>query len=162
MVALEFIQRSYPKMQTQQDSDHALALLLAQEYEREDYYSAYGTYDSDGESKKKPKKKRGQEEENWNPSKKLGKKPSRKSLGDSKGKPKEEMGDQPVQEAEPLKAVENQPVVEKPVKKLKTVSEGMNTGKFTDEEVAKFKQGLEMYGRDWSKVDLFDLVGTAY
>jgi hypothetical protein len=47
-----------------------------------------------------------------------------------------------------------QPAPEKPmhVKKYKTVSEGMNTGKFSDEEVARFRQGLELYGRDWPKV----------
>ena len=48
-----------------------------------------------------------------------------------------------------------QPIL--PVKK-KVVMEGMNTGKFTSEEVRKFEEGLELYGRDWPK--LVQHIGT--
>ena len=44
-----------------------------------------------------------------------------------------------------------------PPKKYKTIPEGMNTGKFSEEEVAKFKEGLELYGREWSKVSFIHL-----
>ena len=37
-------------------------------------------------------------------------------------------------------------------KKYKTIPEGMNTGKFSEDEVIKFREGLDLYGREWSKV----------
>lgn len=39
-------------------------------------------------------------------------------------------------------------------KKYKTVPEGMNTGKFSEDEVAQLREGLDLYGRDWSQVGL--------
>ncbi|KAI8921563.1 hypothetical protein BC831DRAFT_437696 [Entophlyctis helioformis] len=36
------------------------------------------------------------------------------------------------------------------LKKFKTVSEGMNTGKFSEDELVRFKEGLELYGREWN------------
>ena len=39
-------------------------------------------------------------------------------------------------------------------KKYKTVPEGKNTGKFSEDEVAQLREGLELYGRDWGQVGL--------
>jgi hypothetical protein len=84
----------------QTDSDHALAMLLAQEYDDYDYYSRYDAQDEEEYDKKRKRK-------------------------------------------EPKKDIKP-----KPEKNL----DGMNTGKFTDEEIAKFKEGLQLYGRDWTQV----------
>ncbi|KAJ3260652.1 hypothetical protein HK103_000262 [Boothiomyces macroporosus] len=58
----------------------------------------------------------------------------------------------PMRKKKKIKSEEKKEVKVKPPKILKTVSEGMNTGKFTEEEVVKFKEGLELYGRDWLKL----------
>lgn len=83
----------------QTDSDHALAMLLANEYDDYDYYTRYDNQEKEYEQK-----------------------PSKNKATINKLKPKN--------------------------------TEGMNIGKFTDEEVVKFKQGLELFGRDWTKVQI--------
>ncbi|KAJ3270556.1 hypothetical protein HDV01_007706 [Terramyces sp. JEL0728] len=57
----------------------------------------------------------------------------------------------PMRKKKKIKSEEKEVKI-KPPKVLKTVTEGMNTGKFTEEEVVKFKEGLELYGRDWLKL----------
>jgi hypothetical protein len=78
----------------QTDSDHALALLLAEGYDDYDYYSRYDHQEDEGEETKRKRKK-----------------------------------------------------TEKVEK-----ADGLNSGKFTEVEIGKFKEGLELYGRDWSRV----------
>ncbi|KAJ3323121.1 hypothetical protein HDV06_002133 [Boothiomyces sp. JEL0866] len=58
----------------------------------------------------------------------------------------------PIRKKKKMKSEEKKEVKVKPPKILKTVTEGMNTGKFTEEEIVKFKEGLELYGRDWLKL----------
>jgi hypothetical protein len=55
---------------------------------------------------------------------------------------------------EPEKSIKGKRNKNEEKKHFKTVSQGKNTGKFTDDEIEKFKNGLEMYGRDWKKVPL--------
>lgn len=44
-------------------------------------------------------------------------------------------------------------VIEKKEKKAKKpLAEGMRTGTYDDDEEARFLEGLELYGREWSKV----------
>jgi protein MYSM1 len=82
----------------QTDSDHALAMLLSQQYDDADYYSRYDHQQDEIDSKPKRKKQKSEKQE------------------------------------------------------------GLNTGKFSDEEVVKFKQGLDLYGRDWQR--LGEYMGT--
>ena len=57
-------------IQSQEEQDRALAMLLAQEYDQDDYYAQYTNYNDDGD-KKKPKRRKQQigEDDDWNPAK---------------------------------------------------------------------------------------------
>lgn len=95
----------------QQDSDHALALLLSQQYDEDDYNTP-DLNDDDYSTK--------------------GKKSKSKSKDASRAKIKTPK-----------------------IKAQKPKEDGMNTGKFTDLEIEKFKAGLELFGRDWQSLSKY-------
>ncbi|KAI9259049.1 hypothetical protein BY458DRAFT_557847 [Sporodiniella umbellata] len=136
------------KAQEEEMSTALIAQLLAQDaydqggmdyYEYEQAEDRDGSYEDDSEDEFDPRKKPGLQ-----PKKELMKR-GRKRKSSPVDLPKKEPKIKETKSKEPKESIENK-------KTKKSTSDSYNTGVYTELEEKNFLEGLDMFGRDWSKL----------